>query len=133
VESNYQLAIEDAATIAEHDAVVLADACVRGRAPFDFRAVEPARALGFSSHAIEPPALMALARDHFASRAPGYVLAMRGYAFGALAAGLSPGARANLEAAVRFIAPALRDGDLAGALGAAQAPDACRDRGSKET
>ena len=41
VEANYQLTVEDAAAVAEHDVVVFADASVNGPEPYSFQPVEP--------------------------------------------------------------------------------------------
>ena len=65
VEADYQLTVEDAAAAAAHRYVVFADASVGGREPFFFRAVHPAGGTSFSTHSVEPEAVLALARDLF--------------------------------------------------------------------
>lgn len=111
VESAYQLTVEDAAAVAEHDVVLFVDAAVNGPEPFAFGRVEAGAdiAPGFTSHSLEPAALLALARELFDSRAEGYVLAVRGYEFDEFGERLSSGARTNLAAALDFVVPALRD------------------------
>jgi len=109
VESNYQLTVEDAAAAAEHPFVVFADASVGGREPFFLQPVHPAAAPGFSTHLIEPEAVMALVRDMFHARTQGYALGIRGYEFNAFGETLSRKAQENLSAALRFIAPVLQD------------------------
>ena len=47
VEANYQLTVEDAATVAEHDYVVFVDASVKDSEPFSFERVEPKRSDSF--------------------------------------------------------------------------------------
>lgn len=107
VESPYQLQLEDAVMLAEHDAVIFADAEATGPGPFSFRALEPTRHLAFTSHAVVPGALLAVARDLFECRTPAYVLGIRGHAFGAFDESLSAAARDNLDAAASFLVPIL--------------------------
>lgn len=103
VEADYQLTVEDAAAIAEHDVVIFADADVAAEAPFRFQAVQPKAALSFSSHSIAPAAVLALARDLFGATTRGYTLGIRGYEFGAFREGLSEAARKNLADATAFL------------------------------
>jgi hydrogenase maturation protease len=112
VDSDYQLTVEDAGAVAQHDVVIFADAAVRGPEPFGFERIEPRSAVSFSSHSVEPAAVLALARDLFGSRARGYCLGIRGYEFNEYQERLSERARANLASAVSFIASALRTGDF---------------------
>jgi len=109
VESNYQLTVEDAAAVAAHDVVVFADAAVRGAEPFSFQPVEPVPAGSFSSHSVEPGAVLALARDLFNAHAVGYALGICGYEFNEFGERLSDRAAGNLAAALRFLASLLRD------------------------
>jgi hydrogenase maturation protease len=119
VESNYQLTVEDAAAIAEHDSVVFADAAVSGPEPFAFRRVSPAEdGVEFSSHSLSPEALLAMSRRLFAADTKGYALAIRGYEFDTFSESLSPQAAANLEAAARFLEGVLRNGLLEDAASA---------------
>jgi len=113
VEADYQLTVEDAEAVARHDAVVFVDASVDGPAPFAFQPVTPAQGMPvhFSSHHLEPPDVLALARDIFGATVPGYVLGIRGYAFDAFGESLSPDAETNLSAALGFLLPLLRDPD----------------------
>ena len=111
VESDYQLAVEDAAEVAAHDRVLFVDADRSGPEPFSCRPLEPAApALGFSSHSVSPAGLLALASGLFRSRPEAWLLGIRGYEFDDFAEGLSAGARSNLEAAVDYVATALRRG-----------------------
>lgn len=113
VESDYQLTVEDAEAVARHDAVVFVDASVDGAVPFALHAVAPTAGtpLHFSSHHLEPPDVLALARDLFGAAVPGYTLGIRGYAFDEFGEGLSPDAEANLAAALEYMLPLLRDPD----------------------
>ena len=112
VDSDYQLTVEDAAAVAEHGAVVFADAAVAGPEPFRFRRVWPRPHLSFSSHHLEPSAVLALAEDLFGAQVKGFTLEIRGYEFNEFGERLSAGAQANLAAALKFIGPLLGDGLL---------------------
>ena len=103
VEANYQLNVEDASQMAEYDVVVLVDAAVSGKEPFDFKVVEAARELSFSTHSVEPGALVTLARDFYQAAPRVYTLAIRGYEFNEFGERLSEQARTNLKAAIEFI------------------------------
>lgn len=114
VESDYQLAVEDAAQIAEHDVVVFADAAVAGREPFFVRRVGIRPLEGLGSHTIEPEALMALARDAFGAETRGFALGIRGYEFNEFGERISDRARRNLDAALEFLEARLRSGTFDG-------------------
>ncbi len=122
VEADYQLNVEHAAAVAEHDVVVFADAAVSGPEPFFFRAAAPGGGVGFSSHSVSPPEVLALARELFGSRAKGYVLGIRGYRFDEFGERLSPRARANLAAAERFLRRLLSEPSFALGRGEAGRP-----------
>jgi len=108
VDADYQLSIEDAAAVAQHDVVIFADADTSGAEPFSFKPVEPVSTLGFSSHSLSPQALMALAVNLFGAKTKGYILAIGGYEFNEFGERLSERARANLEAALLFIEQFIR-------------------------
>jgi hydrogenase maturation protease len=112
VESNYELTVEDAAAIADHDAVVFVDASLQGEEPFTFVRLATARGLSFSSHALEPSAVLALAHDLFDSSAPGFLMGIRGYEFDGFGERLSNRAEINLAVAAQFLLPILRDRTL---------------------
>lgn len=114
LETGYQLQIEDAALVAEHDVVVFADADRAGREPFALCRIEPRHAAAFTTHAVAPEAVLALAHEHFGGRTTGFVLGIRGYDFEDFGEALSPDARRNLAAAVDYMDRALRDGTFAG-------------------
>lgn len=116
VDSDYQLTVEDAAAAAEHEVVIFADADQTGAEPFSFQAVEPKADQGFSTHGVEPPAVMAMAHELFAPGSKGYTLGIRGYEFGEFGERLSPRAKENLAAAVDFLRTLLRTREFAGAV-----------------
>ena len=113
VESGYQLQVEDAALVAEQDVVIFADATVSGPGPFELRRLEPRPEAAFTTHAVAPEAVLALAREHFQCDTLGYVLGIRGYRFDDFGEELSPGAQRNLAAAADYMCQALRDGSFA--------------------
>ncbi|MEN8150268.1 MAG: hydrogenase maturation protease [Planctomycetota bacterium] len=110
VETNYQLAVEDAAQVADHDVVIFADAAMEGPAPFTFRRVEPSSESCFTTHVLPPEVLMGIAAEHFGAEAAGYVLGIRGHEFDEFGEYLSERARDNLGAACVFLLDAIRSG-----------------------
>jgi hydrogenase maturation protease len=109
VDSNYQLTVEDAAELAEHDVVIFADAAVSGPEPFGFERVEPGGGIGFSSHSVSPGSLVALTSELFGVKVEAYALGVRGYEFGELTEKLSLRAEANLGPALAFLRSAARE------------------------
>ena len=110
VDSDYQLTVEHAAAVAEHDAVVFADAAVSGPEPFAFQEISPRWGESFTTHHVDPQAVLHLARSLFSSAARGHVLAVRGYAFNEFGETLSPQAQRNLAAALEFLRNLLQAG-----------------------
>lgn len=112
VEADYQLTVEDAALVAEHDVAIFADAAVAGPAPFELRRIDPQaeEALTFSTHSVSPAGVLALARTLFHAETAAYTLAIRGYRFDEFGEELSEQARANLTAAVDFLQRVLDNG-----------------------
>ena len=97
VDSDYQLTVEDAAAAAENDVVIFADASVNGEEPFFFREIVAEGTLGFSSHSVDPEAVLAMAVDLFGAKTKGYALGIRGYQFDEFGERLSDKARENLD------------------------------------
>lgn len=111
VEADYQLTVEDAAEVARHKKVIFADADVGGPEPFWVRRVYPGSdGMSFSSHAVEPSAVLSLARDLFGGRPEAYILGIRGYEFNAFGESLSQKAQANLAAALAYVESSIRRG-----------------------
>ena len=98
----FQLAPEHAADVAAHAWVVFADAAADGPGPFGVRTVAPSAGAAFTTHIVEPAAVLALAEAGFGSRAAAWLLSVRGHRFGA-GEGLSRRAAENLEAAVEWL------------------------------
>jgi hydrogenase maturation protease len=111
-ESNYQLTVEDAVDIAEHDIVIFADADVKGPEPFYFKKITPAAVVNLSSHSIKPKSLIGLVKESFNKEVEAYVLGIRGYEFNNFEEKLSEKAVANLNKAVDFIKPLLKNANF---------------------
>lgn len=110
-EADYQLNVEHAALVAEHDVVLLADADVAGPEPFWVKRIEPGPMhVGFSSHSVEPQALLGLASELFGAQPQAFVMGIRGYEFNQFGETLSPKATENLAAAVAYVDRAARHG-----------------------
>ena len=109
VDSNYQLAAEDAETLSRHDQVVLVDATTDGPEPFGFERLQSEPDWSISTHSISPGALLALTREAFGREPECFVLGIRGYQFEHFTEDLTPAARANLEKALVFFQSWLRD------------------------
>ena len=109
VDIDYQLIVEDAALIAEHDIVIFADASTDCPEPFFFQSVTPRPALGFSSHSMEPETVMALAAQLFDRVPQGYTLGIRGHKFNDFGEVISEPAQKNLNQALRFIVDLLKN------------------------
>ncbi|MBN1825832.1 MAG: hydrogenase maturation protease [Candidatus Eisenbacteria bacterium] len=113
VDADYQLNVEDAAEAARHHTVVFADADTGGPEPFWLKRIEPAGSgVSFSSHSVDPRAILALARDLFGAEPEAFLLGIRGYEFNGFGEGLSERAEANLAAAAKHLEEALRRGAI---------------------
>ena len=101
-DSNYQLNAEDALAAAESGQVVFVDAAKEGQAPFEFRLLAPKSKITFSTHAMSPESVLALAAELYDARPPAWMLAIRGYKW---APNESPtsAALANLAAACAYL------------------------------
>ena len=103
VDSNYQLCVEDAEAVAHHDVVIFADADTSGPEPFSFKPVIPKPTLGFSSHSLDPPALLAMSRELFGANTEAYLLGIRGYEFDEFNESLTEKAEHNMAIALNFL------------------------------
>jgi len=108
-DANYQLNVEDAATLAEFDLILFADASVDAPEPFSLQPLKPAyTGVGFSSHSLSAGALLGMMGELFDARPAAFLLGIRGYVFNEFGERLSAEATANLEAAVTHLEPLLR-------------------------
>ena len=115
VEVDYQLAIEHAHLVAQHDVVVFADAAadIGDQSPFYLRSLAPAANADYSSHSVSPHAVLHLAAQCFGAHAGGWLLGIRPIDLESFAEGLTPGAEANLSAALTAFCEAVESGRLA--------------------
>lgn len=104
----YQLAIEDAADIAEHDVIWFVDATMSGIDPYTVDEIHPATEIGFTSHVLSPHTVLGIARDYFSRTPRAFLLAIRGYNF-AFSEALTPQAAENLADALAMLTRRLRD------------------------
>lgn len=111
VETTCQLNVEDAAAAADHDRVIFVDASLRAAPPFTLRPVVPDTGTPeFTTHSLKPEQVIGLAYRVFGARTRAFLLEIRGSEFDDFGERLSPDASANLEAALTFLAGALRPG-----------------------
>ena len=111
VQNDYQLNVEAAADLAGCDVVLFADADVAANEPFRFERIHPDDdKLSFSTHHVSPQAVLKMAHEMFDALPKAYVVGIRGYEFNEFDERLSDKAAANLDAAVAFVADALRSG-----------------------
>ena len=116
VDSDYQLMIEDAADVAQHDAVVFVDAELEGSEPFSFKRVYPGSSMSFSTHSATPEGIVSLAEELFHAKCEAYALGIRGYSFEMYTESCTEKARENLKEALGFLKPVLASGGLAEAV-----------------
>lgn len=102
VETDYQLQVEFAADVARHDRILFVDADRSpDSSPWWIERLHPATGgASFSTHSVAPGEVLALGRELFDAEPEAWLVGIHGYQFDALGEGLSPGARANLEAAL---------------------------------
>ena len=114
VDCNYQLAPEDAATLSGFAYVLFVDADVSCEPPFRISQVEPELHEGFTSHSVSPGRVLGLAQQLFSVATKAFLLGIRGYDFNEFGERLSDDARANLDSALEYVAPYLREKSLSG-------------------
>jgi hydrogenase maturation protease len=103
---NYQLNIEDAMDVAEHDVVWFVDAARAGPAPFTIHRLAAAATLDFTSHLVRPEAILAMAQQYYGGKPEAFLLGIRGYGFEFVEA-LTPLASDNLQEAVDMLTETL--------------------------
>lgn len=103
VDIDYQLNVEDAYALEGRQAVIFADACVKGDEAFTWHEIEASDDPIFTSHSVSPAGVLALGRNLFNFRTRGFVLAIRGYDFEEFGAPMSLQASNNLQAAIGFL------------------------------
>ena len=101
-DADYQLNIEYAADIQSADKVIFADASQSAEEPFEFKQVNPADEVTFTTHSVSPESVLAVCIDMFGRAPEAHVLAIRGYSF-EMQEGLTEQAGRNLTQAVEFL------------------------------
>lgn len=101
-DSNYQLNLEDAATIADFDAVIFADASRADIKDFLLEKLEPSAAVDFTMHSVSPAFVLHICEQIFQHRPQAFLLHIRGYEWEFMA---EPSAAAleNLNNAMAFM------------------------------
>jgi hydrogenase maturation protease len=107
VQDNYQLNIEDAIDVAEHDIVWFVDAAKTGPEPYAVQELSPASSFEFTSHVVRPEVILSIARRHFGRSPQAFLLAIRGYEFEFIEE-LTTGASNNLRVALAMLTERLR-------------------------
>lgn len=102
ITQNYQLNIEDAELISHFDKVFFADASVKTDKPFELEKIEPALEADFSTHLINPPAILGLCHSLFCNKVEAFQLHIRGLGWEFMKP-LTNEARKNAELAINFI------------------------------
>lgn len=98
----FQLQIEDAALISRYDEVIFVDSTRSElKEGFKWEACKVRSVRSFSTHHLDPPTVLSLARELYASRVKGTVLAIAGTTWG-IHLGLSPEAENNLDKAIGY-------------------------------
>jgi hydrogenase maturation protease len=106
-DSNYQLNVEDALLLTEHDIIIFADASRNPIDGFRFSRLEPDSALTFTTHAMSPGSVLALCSQLYGKTPAAYLLEIAGTSF-ELREGLTAEATENTAAAGVFLLDLLR-------------------------
>ena len=102
-DTNYQLNIEDAATIADKDLVIFIDATIEEIETIKFTKVEPNDStIEFTMHAVSAAFVVDLCQKIYNKTPEAYLLHIRGYEW-ELIDGLTQKASENLDLAIEFI------------------------------
>lgn len=102
LETEFQLAVEHSAQIAEYDVVIFADATVDSTKPFHFAELKDCKPQSMGSHSVTPEAAVALAELLFNATPRAFVLGISGNHFGSIDEQLSDIAQKNLDLAEQF-------------------------------
>lgn len=77
-DSNYQLNVEDALLLSEHDIVIFADATRSPVDHFNFYRLQPDASVSFTTHAMSPGSVLALCSQLYGKTPPAYMLEIGG-------------------------------------------------------
>lgn len=102
-QNDMQLQVEHVTDLSEHEQALFIDADMSCVAPFEFSEIFAEKDGSYTSHAMNPAALLHAYRQVYGQNAPpAYLLRIRGYEF-ELGDSISPQASANLDAASRLV------------------------------
>jgi hydrogenase maturation protease len=107
-DSNYQLNIEDAATISDKDLVIFVDASVEDIEDFILTPVDESAKVAFSSHSASPGYIVKLCHDLFDTQPASYLLHIKGYEWEFMG-GLTENAKENLEKSLELLKEKVRN------------------------
>lgn len=111
IEIEHQLHIEHALLLCACDIALFVDATINGPDPFAIERVTPIdEELRYTTHALQPGGVVAIAARLFDAHPHAYLLGIRGYDFEGFGQQLSGGAAANLDAALHAVRPMLQRG-----------------------
>lgn len=102
VDYNYQLNIEDALTVSEYDLVIFADAALTIDTPYEFKKIQPAHTITFTTHELSAESILALCQDLYNKKPESYMLAIRGYEW-EMGLPMTEKAKCNLNDAYTFL------------------------------
>jgi hydrogenase maturation protease len=109
VDSNYQLNIEDTATISEYERVIFADASKEEYIEsFLLDNLKPSAQIEFTMHAVSPAFILHLCQEIYEKLPEAWLLHIRGYEW-ELTEGLTPKAFQNLENAINEMKKFIRE------------------------
>jgi hydrogenase maturation protease len=112
VDTNYQLNIEDATLVAEHDVVIFTDASMEKQVnDFVVSQVKPNNKTSFTMHAVNPGFILDICRKMYKRTPETFLIHIRGYEW-ELKEGVTAAATKNLEKATRYVKNALLYPDL---------------------
>lgn len=107
-DSNYQLNIEDAANISEHDIVIFVDASLETIEDFLLTKITPSPKVEFSMHSVSAAFVVKLCNDIYSKTPHCYLLHLKGYEWD-FKPGLTPKAIENLKKALEFMKPLVKN------------------------
>jgi len=101
--TDFQLQIEHATDLEGRERVLFVDASISASAPFELVRLQPEQDASYTTHAMSPPALLAVYRQVYdCAPPPAWLLSIRGYEFG-LGLPLSTAASEHLQAAFNHV------------------------------
>ena len=110
-DSNYQLNIEDAAEITEHDIVIFVDASIEDISDFLLTDIKPDAKVEFSMHSVSPAFVVHLCKDIYPHTPKAFLLHLKGYEW-EFKEGITQKAYQNFSKAFEYMKPLLKSPDL---------------------